>query len=298
MTTAFQWLHGARPRTLPLAVAPIIGAAAIVPAAERDVLLLLLCATVALLLQIGVNYANDYSDGIRGTDAQRGSTGGPLRLVGQGLATADSVKRAAHLSFVLACLVGLVVVARSGDWRLLLLGVAAVPSAWFYTGGTRPYGYAGLGEVFVFTFFGLAAVVGTVWAQSHTVDAAAWWVAGGEGLLASAVLMVNNIRDIATDAPQGKRTLAVRLGDRRSRYAYALMVKLGLLGIVLGIVPSVTATGAWALAAIALAAVIWLGLRGISDIHGSQLVRLLAATSRTALAISAVGLILVLVAPR
>lgn len=298
MTTAYQWLHGARPRTLPLAVAPIIGAAAIVPAAQRDVSLLLLCAAVALLLQIGVNYANDYSDGIRGTDAQRGTTGGPIRLVGQGLATADSVRRAAYLSFVLACLVGLVVVARSGDWRLLLVGVAAVPSAWFYTGGTRPYGYAGFGEVFVFTFFGLAAVLGTVWAQSHTLDAAAWWVASGEGLLASAVLMVNNVRDIATDAPQGKRTLAVRLGNRRSRYAYALMVKLGLLGLVLGIAPLVTVTGAWALAVVALAAIIWLGLRGLSDIHGPQLVQLLADTSKTALAMSALGLIFVLVAPR
>ena len=298
MTTFAQWMHGARPRTLPLAVAPIIAAAAVVPGTDRDGLVLSGCAAVALALQVGVNYANDYSDGVRGTDARRAVTGGPVRLVGQGLASPRAVKRAAYLSFLLACCVGLIVVAAAGDWRLLLIGAAAVPAAWFYTGGSRPYGYAGFGEVFVFAFFGLAAVLGTVLAASGRLTSSSWWVAIGEGLLASAVLMVNNVRDIATDAPQGKHTLAVRLGDRRSRYAYALMVTVGMLAMVLGFVPAVTPAAAWLLASLALVCVVWLGRRALSDIHGPALVRLLAATSRCALLVSVVALVLVLVASR
>ena len=295
MTSPQEWLHGARPRTLPLAVAPILGAAAVVAPHERNVLVLVLCAAVALALQIGVNYANDYSDGIRGTDAQRAVTGGPVRLVGQGLASPRAVKRAALLSFAAACACGLAVVAVAGDWRLLFIGAAAVPAAWFYTGGSRPYGYAGLGEVFVFIFFGLAAVLGTVFAMSGTITTSALWAATGEGLLAAAVLMVNNIRDIATDAPQGKRTLAVRLGDRRGRLAYVVMTAVGMLTIVLAVSSTLPTFAITLLGATAAGWTLTLGRRALGNAYGPALVPVLASTSRGALAVSALALALVVV---
>ena len=295
MTSPQEWLHGARPRTLPLAVAPILGAAAVVAPHERNVLVLVLCAAVALALQIGVNYANDYSDGIRGTDARRAVTGGPVRLVGQGLASPRAVKRAALLSFAAACACGLAVVAVAGDWRLLFIGAAAVPAAWFYTGGSRPYGYAGLGEVFVFIFFGLAAVLGTVFAISGTITTSALWAATGEGLLAAAVLMVNNIRDIATDAPQGKRTLAVRLGDRRGRLAYVVMTAVGMLAIVLAVSSTLPTVAITVLVATAAGWTLTLGRRALSNAYGPALVPVLASTSRGALAVSALALALAVV---
>jgi 1,4-dihydroxy-2-naphthoate octaprenyltransferase len=186
---------------------------------------------------VGVNYANDYSDGIRGTDAARV---GPVRLVGQGLAAPTAVKRAALLAFGVAGVAGLLLVALSGQWGLLLVGAAAILAAWTYTGGPRPYGYAGLGEVFVFVFFGLVAVAGTAVTQSGTLSGLAWLCGIGVGALSCAILVVNNLRDIPGDTVAGKRTLAVRLGDPATRRLYAGLVGaamavpalVGVLGMV------------------------------------------------------------------
>jgi 1,4-dihydroxy-2-naphthoate octaprenyltransferase len=181
----------------------------------------LLALLVAVSLQIGVNYANDYSDGIKGTDEARV---GPVRLVGQRLASPASVRLAALGSFAVAAVLGVILVGLVGEWWLLLVGVACVAAAWLYTGGPRPYGYHGLGEVFVFVFFGLVPVVGTFFVQSLTVTGASVVASVGVGLLACAVLVTNNLRDIPTDLVSGKRTLAVRLGDARTRRLYFALI--------------------------------------------------------------------------
>jgi 1,4-dihydroxy-2-naphthoate octaprenyltransferase len=175
-----------------------------------------------------VNYANDYSDGIRGTDADRV---GPLRLVGSGAATPRSVKAAAFAAIGVAMLAGLVLAATT-SWWLLLVGALAVVAAWFYTGGSRPYGYRALGEVMVFVFFGLVAVTGTTYVQTGSVPLASLYAAVGIGALACAILVANNLRDIPTDRDSGKRTLAVVLGDERSRYVYALLVGVAAVALV------------------------------------------------------------------
>jgi 1,4-dihydroxy-2-naphthoate octaprenyltransferase len=188
----------------------------------------LLALLVSLALQVGVNYANDYSDGIRGTDADRV---GPLRLVGSGVASPKQVKAAAFASFGVAMVLGLVLVVTSA-WWLLLVGALCVVAAWFYTGGSQPYGYRALGEVMVFVFFGLVAVVATTYVQTGTTPLAAWFAAVGVGSLACAILVANNVRDIPTDREVGKRTLAVVLGDRQSRYLYALLVGVALMTLL------------------------------------------------------------------
>jgi 1,4-dihydroxy-2-naphthoate polyprenyltransferase len=182
----------------------------------------LLALVVALALQVAVNYANDYSDGIRGTDADRV---GPLRLVGSGLAAPAAVKRAAFLAFGVAAVAGLALAAATA-WWLVGVGLVSMLAAWFYTGGSKPYGYLGLGEVMVFVFFGLVAVVGTTYVQTETWEWAALWAGVGVGALACAILVANNLRDIPTDTVAGKRTLAVVLGDRRTRLLYAALVVL------------------------------------------------------------------------
>ena len=221
MATSGQWLAGARPRTLPAAVSPVLagtGVAAYV--AEPVWWKALLALVVSLALQVAVNYANDYSDGVRGTDADRV---GPMRLVGSGAAEPAAVKRAAFLAFGVAGLAGLVLAAATA-WWLVGVGAVCVVAAWFYTGGKKPYGYLGLGEVMVFVFFGLVAVVGTTYVQTETFEWAALYAAVGVGALACAILVVNNLRDIPTDTVAGKRTLAVKLGDRRTRSLYLLLV--------------------------------------------------------------------------
>ncbi|MET8774437.1 1,4-dihydroxy-2-naphthoate polyprenyltransferase [Nocardia sp. NPDC004654] len=214
MATAAQWIEGARPRTLPNAIAPVIagtGAAASLDAAVwwKAVLALL----VSLALIIGVNYANDYSDGIRGTDDERV---GPLRLVGSKLASPAAVKNAAILSLAIGAVLGLVLVATTA-WWLLLVGLACLAGAWFYTGGNKPYGYSGFGELAVFVFFGLVAVLGTEFVQAERVDWVGAALAVAVGSFSSAVLVANNLRDIPTDTESGKTTLAVKLGDPRTR---------------------------------------------------------------------------------
>lgn len=218
-----QWIEGARPRTLPNAIAPVIagtGAAAWLDAAVWWKALLAL--TVAVALIVGVNFANDYSDGIRGTDDDRT---GPLRLVGSRLATPRAVLAAAITALSVGALAGLALALVSAPW-LLAVGAACIAGAWLYTGGSRPYGYAGLGEIAVFVFFGLVAVLGTQYTQALRVDWVGAALAVGVGSLSSAVLVANNLRDIATDKPAGKITLAVRLGDARTRVLFQLLLAL------------------------------------------------------------------------
>lgn len=227
MATVSQWLQGARPRTLPAAVAPVAVGAGLAAWADQSMPgRVMLALVVAVALQVGVNYANDYSDGIKGTDAVRV---GPVRLVGQGLASPGGVRAAAVASFGVAAVAGLVLVALTAAWWLLLVGVASIAAAWLYTGGPRPYGYAGLGEVFVFVFFGVVPVVGTAYVQTLTITTADVVASVGVGLLSCAILVTNNLRDIPGDAQVGKRTLAVRLGAVRTRRLYAAVVVIALL---------------------------------------------------------------------
>ena len=229
MATAAQWVQGARPRTLPAAVAPVLaGTAVAVHAGEADWGKATVALVVSLALQVGVNYANDYSDGIRGTDTDRV---GPLRLVGSGNAAPTAVKRAAFAAFGVAALAGLVLAATTA-WWLVLVGALCIVAAWYYTGGSRPYGYAGLGEVMVFVFFGLVAVGGTAYVQTGTLTLATLYAATGVGALACGILVANNLRDVPTDAVAGKRTLAVRLGDTRTRALYALLAGAALVALV------------------------------------------------------------------
>jgi 1,4-dihydroxy-2-naphthoate octaprenyltransferase len=227
MATLSKWVEGARPRTLPAAVAPVlVGTGAAFALSSANAANALLALLVSLALQVGVNYANDYSDGIRGTDHARV---GPVRLVGQRLATAANVKLAAMFCFGAAAVIGLALVALSEAWWMLLVGAASIVAAWYYTGGKRPYGYSGFGELFVFVFFGLVAVTGSAFAQLETWPWQAFVLGVPVGLLASAILVVNNIRDMDSDRRAGKRTLAVRLGRAPTRTIYALMVYLAYL---------------------------------------------------------------------
>ena len=224
---ATNWAEVVRLRTLPAAVAPVLlGAGAATSLGTGSLLRTLLAAGVALALQIGCNLANDYSDGVRGTDDERS---GPPRLTASGQVAPRSVKLAAFACFGIASALGLVLVVLTGQWWLIGVGAAAVAAAWFYTGGSRPYGYAGLGDVFVFVFFGLVATCGTAYVQGGAVPGWLWLAASGIGLIACSLLMVNNLRDIATDPAHGKMTLAVRLGDSRARTAYTIMVFLPIL---------------------------------------------------------------------
>ncbi len=224
MATAGEWWSAARPRTLPAAAAPVLvgtGAAAQVGGAHLGRAALAL--GVGLAIQVGANYANDYSDGVRGTDVDRV---GPMRLVASGAAPPAQVKAAAVAALGVGALLGLWLVAWSGVWWLLAAGAVAVVAAWTYTGGRHPYGYVGLGEVGVFVFFGLFAVLGTTITQAGRVTWPAWSGAAAIGLLACALIMANNLRDVPTDVVAGKRTLAVRLGETRARRLYAAFVLL------------------------------------------------------------------------
>ncbi|HET8768286.1 MAG TPA: 1,4-dihydroxy-2-naphthoate polyprenyltransferase, partial [Pedococcus sp.] len=215
MATPAQWVAGARPRTLPAAIAPVVvGTAAAYLLEKANLGLALLALLVSVSLQVGVNYANDYSDGIRGTDADRV---GPVRLVGQHKAAPENVKLMAFAFFGFAALVGLALVALSQAWVMIPLGALAVLAAWRYTGGDNPYGYRGLGELYVFVFFGLMATLGTLYTQAGQLSWTGLALAVGVGAIASAILVANNLRDIPTDRENGKLTLAVRLGDRGTR---------------------------------------------------------------------------------
>lgn len=227
MATTSEWIQGARPRTLPAAFAPVaVGTGIALGAESFNALRALLALIVAVALQVGVNYSNDYSDGIRGTDRVRV---GPIRLVGQGLAQPRQVKWAAFAFFFIAMTAGGMLVLLTSQWWLLIIGAASVAAAWFYTGGKRPYGYAGLGEVFVFIFFGIIPVVGTAYVQTLTLTPLAFIASIGVGSLACAILIANNLRDIPSDTDTGKRTLAVRLGDARTRNLFHLTVAIAFI---------------------------------------------------------------------
>jgi 1,4-dihydroxy-2-naphthoate octaprenyltransferase len=239
MATPAQWVAGARPRTLPAALAPVLvgtGAAAALDGFCLGAALLAL--VVALALQVAVNFANDYSDGRRGTDTDRV---GPMRLVGSGAATPRQVLVAAALSFAVAAVAGLALAALS-SWWLVVVGAVCIAAAWTYTGGPLPYGYRALGEVFVFVFFGLVAVVGTTYVQTGTLPGLSFAVAVPVGLLIVAILVVNNLRDIEGDALVGKRTLAVLLGDRPTRLLFA-----GLFVVAFAVVVAVGISRPWVL---------------------------------------------------
>jgi 1,4-dihydroxy-2-naphthoate polyprenyltransferase len=223
------WLIGARPRTLGAAVSPVVVGTATAYAAVGDVewVHAALALVVALGLQVGVNYANDYSDGVRGTDQDRK---GPLRLTASGAASPRAVRTAALLAVLVAALAGLALSILVTPW-LLLVGGAAIAAAALYTGGPKPYGYFGLGEVMVLVFFGFVACVGSTYVQHEFIPRSAWWGSLTVGLLACAILLANNVRDVHTDAVAGKRTLAVRLGDRNARRLYLLCVVAAFLAV-------------------------------------------------------------------
>jgi 1,4-dihydroxy-2-naphthoate octaprenyltransferase len=286
VTSASEWVQGARPRTLGAAVVPVVVATALA-SVDRPTIWWRAGAAliVSLALQIGVNYANDYSDGIRGTDTNRR---GPMRLTATGTATARSVRTAAMLAFAVAAAVGLVL-SLAVDTRLLTVGAASIAAAALYTGGPRPYGYSGLGEVAVLCFFGIVATLGSVYVQLERVPATAWLAAFAVGLPAVAILLVNNLRDVQTDVVAGKRTLAVRIGAARTRALFVACLA-GSLGfsIALGIVHPWALLGflaaPFALAPVAL-------VRHRAD--APSLVRALIATARFQLvlgALLAVGL--------
>ena len=277
-----KWIVGARVRTLPAAVVPVaVGAAVAVGEPDVRWWRVVLAGVVSVMLQVGVNYANDYSDGIRGTDDARV---GPARLVGGGLASARSVKIAALSSFLVAAVFGLILTIVTSPW-LLVVGVASILAGWFYTGGKHPYGYLGFGELFVFVFFGLVATVGTTYVLAERITALAWQLGVAVGALACALLVTNNLRDIPTDREVGKKTLAVRLGDARTR---SLFVALVVGGVLVG------AGAVWErpLAAV-IAVVLLVAIEPVRRVRagaaGRDLIAVLGATARVQLVFGVVA---------
>ena len=276
--TAGDWIGGARLRTLPLAVVPVLlGTGVAAAAGDWDLPLALLCLAVAVFLQIGVNFSDDYSDGVRGTDEFRV---GPARLTGSGAVRPRSVLRVALAFFGLALVAGLVVVVLTQLWWALLVGAACVVAAWYYTGGKRPYGYNALGELFVFVFFGLVATVGTTFVQLGRAPFDAWVAAVVSGLFACAVLMVNNVRDIAPDRAAGKRTLAVLVGDTVARALFATFLLLPYLLLVYFSFLYFSAPYTWFTLLLAVPAT----LVGVTGRTAKELVLALQLSSLTALA--------------
>jgi 1,4-dihydroxy-2-naphthoate octaprenyltransferase len=263
------WVAGARPRTLPAAVAPVLVATALV-GANFNAATAALALLVSLSLQIGVNYANDYSDGVRGTDNDRI---GPLRITAGGLATPAQVKSAAFISFAVAACAGLAL-AITTSWWLIAVGAISIAAAWGYTGGKTPYGYMGLGEIFVFIFFGLVATVGTFYVQTDVITGQSILAGTIVGSLACAILVINNIRDRAKDEVVGKRTMAVRLGDRRSRAFYTFLVLIPYVLVAGFGNPWVALTAVTLPMTISILRALW------SGIQGAQLIALLGKTGK------------------
>ena len=224
MTTREQWIAGARPKTLPAAIAPVLVGTSFA-GYNASILHTLLALIVGVALQVGVNYANDYSDGVKGTDADRV---GPMRLVGSGAASADAVKKAAFISFAIAALAGLILASRT-SWLLIILGAICIVAAWTYTGGPKPYGYQAMGEVSVFIFFGVVATVGTYYVQTESVSREVLLASFAMGALACAILVLNNLRDLPRDDVAGKKTLAVVMGDKSTRDLYKWLMFFALV---------------------------------------------------------------------
>jgi 1,4-dihydroxy-2-naphthoate polyprenyltransferase len=286
--SAHPWVIGARPRTLPAAMVPVaIGAGCAVGAGSVTWWRVAVALVVGLALQVGVNYANDYSDGIRGTDDARV---GPVRLVASGLKPPPAVKRAAFIAFGVAAVAGLAL-AVTTSWWLLPVGAAAIASAWFYTGGPKPYGYAGLGELFVFVFFGLVATIGTTYVAVERITGLSVVMGCAAGCLSCAMLVINNLRDIPSDAAAAKRTLAVRLGDARTRWLY-----VGLLLAAFVLVVVAAAWRPWVLVALLAAPLVVAPVRTVrAGARGPGLIPVLGATGRLQLVfgvLATVGLVI------
>lgn len=264
-----KWIIGARPRTLPAAIAPVLVATAYA-GSNWEPIRALSALLVSLALQIGVNYANDYSDGIRGTDDSRI---GPVRLTASGLASPKSVRAAALISFLFAALVGLTLAAAI-SWWIILVGALAINAAWGYTGGANPYGYKGLGEISVFLFFGIVATVGSYYVQTEELNLQIFIVAIPMGSLACAILAINNLRDRAQDQIVGKKTLAVRLGERGARKLYIALLISAHLFALLTLQPAVLLT-------LLAAPLTWKLARGVaSGVSGAELIPYLAKTGK------------------
>ena len=271
-----KWLIGARIKTLPAAISPVLVGTAL--ATEINWVNALLALVVSLSLQISVNYANDYSDGIRGTDTNRV---GPIRLVGSGLASAKSVKVAMFVSFSIAALAGLILAMQTSYW-LILVGAISMLAAWGYTGGRRPYGYFGFGEISVFIFFGLVATVGSYYVQSKEISASSILLSIPIGALACAILVMNNLRDLPLDSQAGKRTLSVRIGDTNTRYFYVFLL----------VIAQLFSAYAYTFNSYAIFTLIWLPLTikncrlVLQRVNGVALIPLLISTARLQLLLS------------
>ena len=264
-----KWILGARPRTLPAAIAPVVVASALA-GSDFNWFRAALALKVGVWLQIGVNYANDYSDGVKGTDENRV---GPTRLVASGLASAKAVKNAAFISFAIASVAGLWLSLLTSP-LLILIGILAIAAAWGYTGGKNPYGYIGLGEVSVFTFFGLVATMGTYYVQTESVTALSFIVAIPMGALSCAILAVNNIRDRAQDELVGKRTLSVRLGDRKARHLYVSLLVLAHVAALATLIPTAMLTLLVAPMSFSISKLV------LSDVSGKELIPALGRTGK------------------
>jgi 1,4-dihydroxy-2-naphthoate octaprenyltransferase len=281
---ANKWILGARPRTLAAAIAPVLVATSFAGSDWKPILAAL-ALLVSLSLQIGVNFANDYSDGIRGTDDSRI---GPIRLTASGLASAKSVKNAAFISFFFAAIAGLVLALQT-SWWLIAVGALAIAAAWGYTGGSSPYGYKGLGEISVFLFFGIVATVGSFYVQTEELNMQIFIVAIPMGSLACAILAINNLRDRAQDELVGKRTMAVRLGDKGARALYISLIVLAHLFALLTFEPFALLTLLALPLSTSLARSVWVGT------SGAALIPLLAKTGKLQMlfaALFALGLVL------
>jgi 1,4-dihydroxy-2-naphthoate octaprenyltransferase len=264
-----KWLLGARPRTLPAAIAPVVVATALV-GADFNWFRAALALKVAVWLQIGVNFANDYSDGVKGTDADRV---GPIRLVASGLASAKSVKAAAFISFGIASIAG-VWLAYLTSPLLILVGIISIAAAWGYTGGKNPYGYKGLGELSVFLFFGVIATMGTYYAQTEQLTLLSFIVSIPMGALSCAILAINNLRDRPKDELVGKRTVAVRIGDRNARRMYVALLLLAHLAAIVTLIPTTLLT----LAVLPMS--LSISRQVLSGISGKDLIPVLGRTAK------------------
>lgn len=277
-----KWILGARPRTLPAAVAPVVVASALV-GPDFKWFRALLALMVGAWLQIGVNFANDYSDGVKGTDDDRV---GPIRLVASGLASAKSVKAAAFLSFAVASIAGAWLAYLTTPW-LILVGVISIAAAWGYTGGKNPYGYKGLGDISVFLFFGVVATVGTYYVQTEQITLLSFIVSIPMGALSCAILSINNIRDRPKDAEAGKRTVAVRIGDRKARKLYVALLISAHLAAIATLIPTALFT------LLVLPLSISISKQVLSGLSGKDLIPILGKTGKLQMAFAillAVGL--------
>ncbi len=268
-----RWVLAARPRTLPAALVPVVVGASLVRPASINWLNSVLCIVVALALQIGTNYANDYSDGVRGTDTVRV---GPFRLTASGLVAPQLVKYAAWGSFALGAVAGLALASRT-SWWLVALGLTAILAGWFYTGGPRPYGYYGFGELFVMIYFGFVATVGSSYVQHRSIPGSSWWFGLATGAMACALLEANNLRDVQGDQNAGKKTLAARLGRKRASWLYAVCVVAVALAMVVG--------GEAVIGLVALVLYVPALRMAFSPRSGRELLPLLQASARTQLAL-------------